>query len=69
MQSWKERAKTTLNKPTQIYASGVENVSNSIRANLPTEETIKRTLRRKRASNVPKTPNSLRELRIEGKIL
>ncbi|KAB0805386.1 hypothetical protein PPYR_02356 [Photinus pyralis] len=65
IQGMKVRARDTLAKPIQIYAEAVQQLPNSTRAVLPTEDAIKRTLRNHKGAKFP-DPQSLQELLIEG---
>lgn len=69
MHRMKEKAKISMVKPTQIFAEEVHGLSNDIRACLPLEETVKRTLRNQRSSDYPVIPDSLSDLKIDGKKL
>lgn len=66
VQIMKDQAKSTVNKPAQIFAAEVKNLSHDIRSRMPFEESAKRSLRNQRSSDYPQVYNSLRNLHIEG---
>ena len=63
----KSKAKCSMDKPTQIFAEEVQKLSNDVRSCLPLEDAVKRTLRNQRSADYPILPNSLNDLKIEGK--
>ena len=62
----KVRAKTSLDKPNQIYVHANADLKEEARATLPNPETIKRVLRRTRSENRPPEPRSLRDFQLVG---
>jgi len=62
----KECSLQTCNNPGQIFAQAVQYVSKDILIELPSEDSIKRSIRDQRSSLNPIKPNSLQELIIEG---
>ncbi|CAI6354359.1 unnamed protein product [Macrosiphum euphorbiae] len=64
-QTIKECSLQTCNNPGQIFAQAVQNVPKEILIELPSEDSIKRSIRILRSSLNPKKPKSLQELVIE----
>lgn len=56
------KAESTFNKPSQIFAECVSTTSNAVKAMLPTEDNVKRSIRRRRPQ-LP-VPASLQELTV-----
>lgn len=65
-QGMKRKATSSLDKPNQIFTFATASVADAVKARLPAADTCKRVLRRARASNRPKEPQSLQELTISG---
>ncbi|KAK4882079.1 hypothetical protein RN001_005398 [Aquatica leii] len=61
----KQRARDTLAKLVQIFAEAVSVLEDLTRAEMPTEESAKRTLRNCKGPNMP-NPRSLQKLVIEA---
>ncbi|KFM83344.1 hypothetical protein X975_21744, partial [Stegodyphus mimosarum] len=66
-QRMKSRALCSHDKPTIVFAEEMASLTPSQMRLMPSEDTIKRTLRNNRRQNYPKEPASLDELKIEGK--
>jgi len=49
-----------------LYAEGILQLDDNARARLPSEDTVKLTLRNQLSNKYPKCPTSLDELIIEG---
>ncbi|CAI6358143.1 unnamed protein product [Macrosiphum euphorbiae] len=62
----KAKAATSRVNPLQLYAEGILQLDYNARARLPSEDTVKRTLRNQRSNKYQKCPTSLDELIIEG---
>jgi len=60
------KATTSTTNPLQLCAEGIVNLDDNTRARLPSEDTVKRTLRNQRSNKYPICPTSLDELIIEG---
>ncbi|XP_025191156.1 uncharacterized protein LOC112591528 [Melanaphis sacchari] len=67
-QKIKECSLQTCNNPGQIFAQAVQSVPKEVLIELPSEDSIKRSIRNQRSSLNPKIPNSLQELVIEGNL-
>jgi len=64
----KANAKISNDEPTQIFSSVILNVPESVLAELPKEDYLKRTIRNHRGyKNLP-TPRCLSEIIVEGKL-
>ena len=62
----KARARSSLDKPNQIFVNTNANMTEDAKALLATPETIRRDLRRTRAAHHPVEPQTLRDLEILG---
>lgn len=67
-QKIKECSLQTCNNPGQIFAQAVQSVPKEVLIKLPSEDSIKRSIRNQRSSLNSKKPNSLQELLIEGNL-
>lgn len=62
----KRKAAETEDKPSQIYSNNLHDLSAEAKAVLPSEDTIKRTLRNQRSKLYPPVPESLKDLKLTG---
>ena len=65
-QEMKTKATTTHDRPSQIFAETVSNCSNAVKARLPTEHNVKRSIRRYRPQEP--VPETLAELRLPDRL-
>jgi len=65
----KERSKTGLSKPLEVYAAEISKLDGNTRAKMPVEDHVKRTLRNQRSALNPVEPTSLDNLVIDGRYL
>jgi len=63
----KNRAKISSDKPSQIFAETVSDLSNEVLMNLPNESSVKRVIQKQRSNLNPSKPTFLEDLKIEGK--
>jgi hypothetical protein len=62
----KQLAATTVTKPARILARVTATVGEDAQAFLPQADICKRTIRNERARHIPKEPDNLRDLVIDG---
>ena len=62
----KESATTSKGKPHHILTSALSQTSNDVRAEIVKSDTLKRSIRRAQRGNLPKDPQTLGDLSIEG---
>lgn len=64
----KAKAKITNDAPSQIFSSAILNVPESVLAELPKEDYLKRSIRNHRGYTNPPKPRCLSEIIVEGKL-
>jgi len=64
----KEKDKITNDAPSQIFSSAILNVPESVLAELPREDNLKRIIRNHRGYKNPPKPRCLSEIIVEGKL-
>jgi len=62
----KEMAKVSGSTPSQIFNEVIDSVPKQVLMKMPTEESIKRTIRMQRSGNSPVEPTDVNDLVIEG---
>ncbi|KAL4091016.1 hypothetical protein QTP88_025759 [Uroleucon formosanum] len=68
-QKIKECSLQTCNNPGQIFTQAIHSVPKEVLIELPSEDSIKRSVRNQRSSSNPKNPNSPQELVIKELIM